>query len=255
MFVLSFLIFICLFYLFFYFPTKWLKIERQRHNLKINKKIIQISDLHIKNLRVPLKNIQYIIKKEKPDYVFLTGDLVDKKEKELKKLEKLLSLIKQTKTETIAILGNHDYLLKDISLLVNLLEKYDVKVLRNEFIEKEDFIIVGIDDLDSGYSDLNKSFNFENKKNKKTIVLAHNPNIIEHIKEKFDYMLSGHLHGKQINVPFLFKFKDMGDLPKKGIYKGLNKSELGSFYISKGISQTKYNVRFLVRSEITIHEI
>jgi uncharacterized protein len=49
--------------------------------------------------------------------------------------------------------------------------------------------------------------------------------------------------------------KPMGELPRRGIYKGLHESEQGTYYISKGIGQTGVNARLLVRSEVTVHEL
>jgi predicted MPP superfamily phosphohydrolase len=52
---------------------------------------------------------------------------------------------------------------------------------------------------------------------------------------------------------FFLVSKNAGDLPRRGIYKGLHNSQYGTYYISKGIGQTGINARFLVRSEITMH--
>ncbi|GCL70761.1 hypothetical protein PN4B1_06630 [Paenibacillus naphthalenovorans] len=39
-------------YLLFIFPTQWLKVEKVRHSLGLNIKILQISDMHIERLRI-----------------------------------------------------------------------------------------------------------------------------------------------------------------------------------------------------------
>ena len=241
--------------IFFILPTKWLKIERIHWESKVNKKIIQISDLHIKHLRVPLKTIKGLIEKENPDYIFLTGDFIDQNEKELPILRHFLQMIQETNIEAFAVLGNHDRHLKDLSLLENLLKKYQINLLKNEYVEKEDVIIVGIDDYGRGHHDIEKSFAFVNPMGKEVLVLTHDPNIVVEINDPYTMLVAGHLHGKQVNIPYFFHFVNMGELPKKGFYKGKHMREQGAFYISKGISQSHLNFRFMVRSEVAIHEL
>jgi predicted MPP superfamily phosphohydrolase len=252
--VMNIIIIVLILYLFLIAPTKWLKIERVINDLGLNKKILQISDVHIKNMRVSMDRIKRVIDEEKPDYIFLTGDYIDRNEDEFNKLELVLIIIKNSGVETYAVFGNHDRYI-DVQKILNLLQRYNIKVLMNEFVEKEEYVIVGIDDYCKGMHDTTKSFEFNNELQKKVIVLTHDPNIVDHMDESFDYMVTGHLHGKQINVPYFFHIKHMGNLPKRGIYKGLNSVKGGKLYISKGIGQSRWNVRFLVRSEITVHEL
>lgn len=240
---------------FFVLPTKWLKVERVQWEGKVNKKIIQISDIHIRHLRVPLSTIRLLIERERPDYLFLTGDFIDKDETEFQKLKEFLQMIEQTKVESFAVLGNHDRHLSNIDELEKLLASHRITLLKNEFVEKEDVIIVGIDDYARGYHDVKKSFTFSNPNEKDVLVLTHDPNIMVEIKNPFTMLVAGHLHGKQVNVPYFFHFVKMGELPKQGIYKGKHDTGFGTFYISKGIGQSHLNFRFMVRSEVTIHEL
>jgi len=254
----SFIIGISLFLLWqvlFILPTKWFKVERIQWSSHEKKKIIQISDLHIRNMRVPLSKIQQLIKRERPDFIFLTGDFIDRNEQELPKLREFLQMIKETNVESYAVLGNHDRHLTNLELLENLFQAHDIRLLKNEFVEKEDCIIVGIDDYGRGHHDLEKSFAFTNPSGKDVLVLTHDPNILNEFEQNFSVFVAGHLHGKQVNIPYFFHFVDMGELPKKGIYKGKHETERGPIYISKGIGQSHLNFRFLVRSEITIHEL
>ncbi|WP_243291923.1 metallophosphoesterase [Bacillus sp. FJAT-47783] len=253
--VTGLIVLVLLWELFFVFPTKWLKVERVHWNSKVKKKIIQISDLHIKHLRVPLRTIQSLIEAENPDYIFLTGDFIDQNEKEFPLLSEFLKMIEETNIESYAVLGNHDRRIKDLPQLENLLEAHGVYLLKNDYVEKEDIIIVGIDDYAKGFHDIETSFRFSNPKGKEVLVLTHDPNIVEEIEHSFTMLIAGHLHGKQVNVPYFFHFVNMGELPKKGIYKGRHSREQGSFYISKGIGQSHLNFRFMVRSEVTIHEL
>lgn len=244
-------IFLLLFYPLFILPTKWVKIERYDHRLGIDKKVLQISDLHMEKLRVTPEQIKTIIERENPDYIFMTGDYLDTEEA-FSKLENYLQVIKECGVETYAVLGNHDYYLEETSKLIALLKQYQITVMQNESIEHKKFTLVGIDDYCTEHHDEEKSFAHVHPK-KPIIVLQHDPNMMLEIKHSFDLLLSGHLHGKQLNIPFLFWVKPMGILPKKGIYKGLHTSDKGNYYISKGIGQSGFNIRFFVRSELTVH--
>ncbi|WP_160847632.1 metallophosphoesterase [Pontibacillus yanchengensis] len=239
----------------FLLPTRWLKVERVKWDSKAKKKVIQISDLHIKHLRVPITTLKQLIEDEQPDYVFLTGDFIDKNEKEFPKLERFLTMIQQTGVETYAVLGNHDRYIEEVHKLEEILGKYQVHLLKNEYVEKEDLFIVGIDDFCQGHHDIKRSFQFSNPLIKDILVLTHDPDIVDDLKESYTMLVSGHLHGKQVNVPYLFKVADMGRLAKRGIYKGQHVHSNGTFYISKGIGQSRWNIRFMVRSEVTIHEL
>ena len=88
------------------------------------------------------------------------------------------------------------------------------------------------------------------------VVITHDPNVVLNIPPlRFDYLMAGHLHGKQFNVPGLYWLKPMGELPKLGVYKGLHQLPQGLIYISKGLGQVGINLRFLVRSELTVHHL
>lgn len=243
-----------LFYSLFVIPTKWLKVERNQVMLGLNKKVLQISDLHMERIRIKPKQIKAVIEKEKPDYIFLTGDYYDRP-KSKEKLKEYLKIIQNSGVPSYAVLGNHDYYMEeeDRKEQALLFEEYGIHLLINEKVEFDSYTLVGLDDFCSENHDerIFEDVNME----KPIILLQHDPNYALHSNYYFDYMLCGHLHGKQFNIPFLFTLKPMGELPKKGIYKGHHTLEKGKAYISKGIGQSGFNIRLFVRSEVTIHEI
>ncbi|MBD0379236.1 metallophosphoesterase [Paenibacillus sedimenti] len=248
---LSILILILIFYISFILPTQWLKIERVKHPLNLSLKILQISDLHVERLRISPSRITTIIHNEKPDYIFLTGDFT-KIRKSLNKLEKYLRALTICNVPIYCVLGNHDYQQKNVMDLIKMLRRYGLHVLRNESVYLDPFELIGIDDFDSGMSNIEASFKTVDPSRTK-VVITHDPNIVLHMNKHYDYLMAGHLHGKQFNIPFFFRIKDAGKLPRMGIYKGLHKNQYGTYYISKGIGQTGINARFLVRSEMTMH--
>ncbi len=241
-------------YGFLIVPTQWLKLERIRHPIGLNKKILQISDIHVEKLRISPRRLERTIREEAPDWISLTGDFT-RKTWYLPRLEPYLKVISAAGVPVYAVLGNHDYKMKSgMNRLLELLSRYGITLLRNEALRLPDCTLVGIDNFGTGHSKIGKAFRHTNPADT-IIVLTHDPNLVPHIGKRYDYLMSGHLHGKQLNIPFFFRFKPKGELPAQGIYKGLHRSPQGAYYISKGIGQAGVNARFMVRSEVTVHEL
>lgn len=238
----------------FILPTRWLKLEQVSHHLGLNKKILQISDIHVEMLRISPKRMERAIRETAPDVIVLTGDFT-RKLRFLPRLEPYFKAIASFGAPVYAVLGNHDYRL-DGSLfrLAELLHRYGIRLLRNASVQLPDCTLVGIDDYGTGHSRPQKAFRNVAGKTP-VIVITHDPNIVPYIRRSYDYLMAGHLHGKQFNIPFFFKLKPKGELPSKGIYKGLHRFGQGYFYISKGIGQAGINARFMVRSEMTLHHL
>lgn len=240
-------------YLLFILPTQWLKVERVSHSLGLNIKVLQISDMHVERLRIRPEQLRKAIQREQPDYLFLTGDYT-KLEAYLPLLERYLRVFQASGIPIYAVLGNHDYQQRKVGKLIKVLQRCGIHLLRNESVRLPGFELIGIDDFDSGKSHIGKAF-YGTDTTRPRIVITHDPNIVLVLQERFDYLMAGHLHGKQVNVPFFYRIRPMGELPAMGIYKGLHRGPYGTYYISKGIGQTGVNIRFFVRSEVTIHEL
>lgn len=244
---------VILVYLFFIFPTQWLKVEYVEHRIGLGKRMLQISDLHVDKLRIGESRLQEVIRDTKPDYVMLTGDYTHV-EQLLPKVERYLKMIAECGIPAFAVLGNHDYDLLRVQPLLELFTKYGIRVLRNESADVGDFTLVGIDNASTGHSRPGLSF-ADVTDGKPIVVITHDPNVVLDIKQTYDYLMAGHLHGKQLNIPFFFKIKRKGPLADRGIYKGLHRMPNGVYYISKGIGQAGFNARFMVRSEVTVHDL
>jgi predicted MPP superfamily phosphohydrolase len=251
--LVSVLMAIVWFYLLLIVPTQWLKVERVRHSIGLGVKIVQLSDLHVEHIRIKPNTVKRLIEREKPDYVIVTGDFTQK-QRYLALVEPYAAVLGQSGVPVYAVLGNHDHKLPRVQRLVVQLKRHGIEVLQNRHVVLGQFSLVGIDDFDSGRHRIRKSFEGV-PQGLPVVVATHDPNIVTELARPFDYLMSGHLHGKQLNVPFLFRLRPAGPLPAQGIYKGLHRSEYGTYYISKGMSQTGFNIRFAVRSEATVHEL
>lgn len=223
-------------------------------------KILQLSDLHLENISISPEQLYEKLKKERIDLIALTGDFLDRK-RTIPNLIPYLEVLNKinAKYGIYAVLGNHDYLLrKNLSTLIETLEKYNCKVLKNtnEMITVHGKLlnIIGIDDFSTKRSDLSASYN--GIKPGTNLVLTHDPNIVLHMKDYyFDYLLSGHFHGGQICYPKAYHLVKMGKLARMNIIKGLHFQDGKPFYINEGLGQTSINIRLGSRPEITIHEL
>ena len=229
------------------------------HSPKLN--ILHLSDLHLENISISPAQLYEKLKDEPIDLIALTGDFLDRR----RTIPKLVPYLKalnqlQAKHGIYAVLGNHDYVLrqKDLHVLIETLEKYNCKVLQNEndmiFVHGTRVNIIGIDDFSTKRSDLEASY--KEVKPGTNLVLTHDPNIVLHMKKyHFDYLLAGHFHGGQICYPKAYHLVKMGKLARMNMIKGSHLQDGKPFYISEGLGQTGVNIRVGSRPEITLHEL
>lgn len=227
----------------------------------VDKKIVQISDIHIGETveeEFIIKNFKKI-KKLNPDIVVFTGDFISPVQINKAPYEQLNAVIQHApkgKLVTIAILGNHDYgiLAKNAGRadsVASILKENGITVLRNEAIRVHGLNIIGIDDMwGTNFYPLNVTQNINTKL--ANLVLVHNPEVSElNIWNGYTgWILSGHTHGGQVRFPF----QKATRLPvlNGDLDEGLKLFPDGrKLYINKGLGHS-IRLRFNVRPEITV---
>lgn len=221
-------------------------------------KIIQLTDLHIDEIKYFHKSIAKRINKENPDLITITGDSVNYTSK-FPALDAFLKLI-DPHIKMVAIMGNREYSGKlKIDDLRQLYEKYNGRLLINENLvfstKGRELNIMGIDDFIGGNSDFGLSANYVDK-NLDTVVLNHCPEysdeisiLNQNLSLKIKLVLSGHTHGGQVTFLGKAYFKPGGSGRfLKGWYD-LNGLKM---YVSKGIGTTIFPFRLGARAEATI---
>jgi len=260
----SLLVLIMAVLLYMMYEARNVKVERIEFTLsKKGLKIIQLSDIHVKFLRVPAATIKSIIDKEKPDIIIMTGDYIEKP----LHIEKFLGFLAQISGNipVFLCLGNHDYRAfktKKAEFFIKALEENGITVLVNRTVgfKKGNIIynITGIDDLSEGKPDINKALESASKEAFVTIAISHNPDIVFDIpKGKVDYLFCGHFHGGQIWMPFHLEFRMLRDekLCKMNITRGLHKVNGINLYINRGLGNVCVPLRFLSKPEITVFHL
>lgn len=225
-------------------------------------RVCLISDLH--NNRKNLKKVTERIRQFGPEMILLAGDLVDKRKAENLRAEEFLMALAKLQVPVFYSTGNHE---------LSLSEKYPeawkqylkklpegVCFLDNESVLLKDGRSVCVSGLSlpREFYKKGKLYNRPEKlpdisvpKNKFHILLAHHPEYVN-LYEKYgaDFIVSGHLHGGLLRLPFIGGMVsprlrlpdcDAGLLPLTG----------GSqLFVSRGLGSHTIPLRFFNRVEV-----
>ncbi len=176
-------------------------------------KILHISDLHNYKFGKNQIKLKKLIKKDY-DFVFITGDLIDRRYPGLENAKDLIEYIGEKYPGKIYFVkGNHEKGSSQYEELKLLLEKNSIKILDDENEELNNGInIIGISDPSEYISVNEKVKNKEWKiiqdnlerliiKDKYNIVLSHRPEYMKsYVKYSPDLVFSGHSHGGQVKL-------------------------------------------------------
>lgn len=239
------------------------KIKVKIKNLPLSflgTKLVHITDIHSRKFGRTEKKILNIVKKTNPDYIFITGDFLNwgvlKWWVNLESCFKFWKkLAENYQGKIFAVFGNHEHTDPRFEEIKKLLGETNIRVLTNESIKlkrNNDFLwLVGVDDPYKRHDDIEKAMDGTNNDRPK-ILLAHSPEIFRKAKNKdIDFILTGHTHGAQINLPIIDNFTIPVKYDKK--YKrGLFEENLTRLYVSRGIGNSGFPFRFKSFPEVTI---
>lgn len=245
------LIALSMIYAFFIEPN-W--IEVTHHKIKIGEtsktiKIAQISDLHTKGLGYLEKNLIEKISTEKPDAIFITGDLATPGGTS----QGYRDVLKQFKAPlgVYFITGNWEEW-EPIPELSQILKEARIENLTNQKKLIVDRLwIVGFED------DLTKnpksSTLTEIPTTDHILAFFHSPSFFKKIESNIDLAFSGHTHGGQVRIPLIghIVLPPGSDNYDAGWFQGI-KSKM---YVNRGIGTSILPIRMFCRPELSIFEI
>lgn len=173
-------------------------------------KIFLIADLH----NAPFsEQITEHINEQKPDIIAVCGDIVQLPDADFTELMKISAAV--TDIPIYAVSGNHDRQCGVYEEIFEVLKKDGIKSLENDSVElkrgDESILLAGIKDPrhDIVTEEKIKSINKDIKKELPdgpcfSILLSHRADLYHGIKDSgVDLILSGHLHGGLIRLPFV----------------------------------------------------
>lgn len=168
-------------------------------------KIVQLSDLHGAEFGDELYEK---VRELAPDIIALTGDFITDAE-DLPAAESLIAKL-VTITDVYFISGNHDYGSGEIDALTEIMDRYGVRFLRNEYeiLERDGarIIVAGVEDPNSwadmiAPDELAEAVAAEYPETY-TVLLGHrNYWVDEYPDLPVDLILCGHTHGGIIRLP------------------------------------------------------
>ncbi len=222
-------------------------------------KVAHLSDLHMKQIGIGENKIVEILKEEKPDLIFITGDLIKFKSS----YEPVVSFLSRLNAPlgVYAVLGNTEYSNENGSCILchqerskELKKDKGIIFLRNSFvslkINRRILNIPGVDDPVKKKSDLVRTTKGMSP-NHPSILLAHSPEIFAETSQRgIDFLLCGHTHGGQI---FLTRYlKNVFPLmdPAYEFLDGFFQEGNTLMYVNRGIGTSFLPFRFGVKPEI-----
>jgi len=273
------IIILCILPVFFYFLyyqnnavviTRFLinneKIPREFKGLKI----IHLSDVHSKIFGKDNGKLIRMIEGENPDFIVITGDLIDRRHYNEEKSMVLIDGLKDI-ASIYFVTGNHEAWSGKFSSLEGKLEDRGVKVLRDqkEIIKKgkAQINIVGLDDPafnTEGYKESYKDMSIVEEKidtliedtDGFTILLSHRPEFFPLYSQKgIDLSFTGHAHGGQVIIPLLGGIiaPNQGFLPE--YYRGFYEIGDSVMVVSAGLGNSIIPQRIFNRPEIVSVEL
>ena len=177
--------------------------------------LVLISDLHNSRFGKNQKDIIGLIKKQSPDCILITGDIVD----DIEKTENAKAFLLGIKgiCPVYYVTGNHEYWTRQISDIRDMVTQCGGVILSDTFevveVKGNRILVAGIEDPDkqlyedAAYSQqkaMQTSFGGIAKREEYKVLLAHRPERIgKYLPYGFDLIVSGHAHGGQVRIPFL----------------------------------------------------
>ena len=236
-------------------------------------KIVQLSDFHSKGYGGTTDKIIEEIKNINPDIVVMTGDMISWDIKNIEELEKLIKALVSI-FPVYYINGNHEQLAeilntKKYEKFINEIRQLGVVTINDSFIQVSKGIeSINLYEIDIPLDEVKGMYIDESKINenyientlgiidstKFNILLAHNPLFIdEYSKWGADLVLSGHMHGGVVRIPFINK----GIMsPEKGVFPKYDAGEFEientTMIINRGIGASSFELRVFNDPEISV---
>ena len=178
-----------------------------------NSKIMVISDLHDAPFS---EEIIEHIKTEKPDYVVMTGDMVQLPDSSADNTLKIVDAAVKMNIPVYAVSGNHDRQCGKYDEILDNLWAHGAYMLEYDSVrlhkDGESIVLMGIQDPKHNVVTEEKieaiqgniKYQLSRRKEYFTVLLSHRADLYPQIKNTgVDLILSGHIHGGIVRLPFV----------------------------------------------------
>ena len=224
--------------------------------------VVQLSDLHGALFGENNQDLVDAVRAENPDYIFLTGDLLDRYRRTPQSYAVDLGRAMAAIAPTYFVTGNHEWALPDVPGLKAQLEEAGVTVLSNEFTTLERngdaIVLAGIDDP-NGYADQKTPEELAAEVyaaygDPFWMLLAHRN---DHFESQYsllgaDLVLSGHGHGGIIRLPGTDGLLSTERTLFPSYTAGLYEENGSALFVTRGLGNSGPSFRLFNRPEIAV---
>jgi uncharacterized protein len=218
-------------------------------------RVAHLSDLHVGSFTPRAWALAWsrAANARRPDIAVVTGDMVTSGVAFHEDIADAVGALRAP-LGTFVSMGNHDYF-GEGEPLVSLLRSRGVQVLRNEgrVLERAGapLWLAAIDDTWTRRDDIAAAMQ-GCPEGVTSVLLAHDPKRFEEAAAAgADVVLSGHTHGGQVAVPFLYRWLSFSSLAH-GYNVGFYRRGRSTLYVHPGLGTTGPPIRIGVAPEVTI---
>lgn len=224
--------------------------------------IVQLSDLHGAEFGDNNQKLLQAVLDAEPDYIFLTGDLLDRFRETPHSYAIDLCERLQAIAPTYYVTGNHEWALPNVRDMKKGIAETGTTVLTNQFVTLErngdSIVLAGIDDP-NGYAD---------QKPPETVAAevyaAHGDPfwlLMAHRNDRFesqysllgaDLVLSGHGHGGIIRLPFTDGLLSTNRTFFPSYTAGLYEANGSCLFVTRGLGNSGPSFRLFNRPEVAV---
>jgi hypothetical protein len=235
--------------------------------------ILHLSDLHGRSLGPGQSLLKEILEGMAPDFVFLTGDILDEHTATMSPVLSFISALPPGRRFFVA--GNHDPRCPLYPQLQQALSDAGIEPLVNRSVllstggaeGRPAVRVIGLDDVYHGEPDFSLLESFlPDQAGAPSIVATHSPTLGRRNARRVgeasilslaarsgaDLVLCGHTHGGQVNLPWIGAVYVPGQklLPK--LVHGVYTSGATSMYVTSGLGTSHVPMRFLCPPEAAL---
>ncbi len=222
--------------------------------------VVQLSDLHGAVFGEDNRELIGQVRELEPDYIFLTGDLLDRWRRTPHSYAVELGRSLAGIAPTYFVTGNHEWALPDVPGLKRKLEAAGVTVLSNswEVLERggDSLVLAGIDDP-NGYADQKTPEELAAEVggafgDSFWLLLAHRNNCFEDQYSHLgaDLVISGHGHGGMIRLPFTDGLISVERTLFPSYTAGFYEANGGKLFVSRGLGNPGPSFRLFNRPQV-----
>ena len=224
--------------------------------------IVQLSDLHGALFGEDNQDLLKVVAKERPDYIFLTGDLLDQYRATPHSYAASLGGALADIAPTYFVTGNHEWALPDVPGLKRALEVAGVQVLTNEYTvlarDGDNAVLAGIDDP-NGYADQKTPEEVAEEVRAAFdapfwMLLAHRNNYFEdaYCRLGADLVISGHGHGGLVRLPFTDGLVSVERTFFPSYTAGFYQAGGADLFVSRGLGNSGRTFRLFNRPQVAV---